>query len=141
LNPPQLSNRASYGRHLAVCLAAAFTLSAVHTGYGWVTGIGDPRFTVTIPVAWAFYAAGAAAAVLALRAARLVQWVLTVYLAVLLLVAIFWYSTTFAPRQQTTFGWLENDVYTALLVLGFYLSVLRLRGITLTPSYRQAPTP
>ena len=33
---------------------------------------------------------------------------------VLLVVAVFWYPTTFVPRQQTVFGGFENDVYTGL---------------------------
>jgi hypothetical protein len=106
-------------------------LSAAHTVYGWVTGIGDPGFTVTTPVAWVFYAVGFGSAALARLEHRVGQWVVTVYLSVLALVAIFWYPTTFVPRQQTVFGWVENDVYTGLLMLGMYLSVQRLRRVTL----------
>ena len=48
---------------------------------------------------------------------------------------MFYYPTTFVERQQTTFGWFENDVYTALLVLAFYLlGVQRLRRVTLSVS-------
>jgi len=48
------------------------------------------------------------------------------------LVAVFYYPTTFTARQQTVFGWFENDVYTGLLMIAAYLSAQRLRGITLT---------
>jgi hypothetical protein len=99
-----------------------------------VTGIGDPSFTVTTPVAWLFYLVGFGSAVLALRRERWAQVLLTVYLAVLLWVALFWYPTTFTARQQTTFGWFENDVYTGLLMIALYLSVQRLRGVRLSLS-------
>ena len=52
-------------------------------------------------------------------------------LGVLLVVAVFWYPTTFVPRQQTVFGWFENDVYTGLLMIAWYLGAQRLRGVTL----------
>ena len=58
---------ATYGRHLSGILAVAFTLSAVHTVYAWVEGIEDPTFTVTTPLAWAFYVVGFGSAVLARR--------------------------------------------------------------------------
>jgi uncharacterized membrane protein YbhN (UPF0104 family) len=51
-----------------------------------------------------------------------------VYLGLLLVVAVFYYPTTFVPRQQTTFGWFENDVYTGLLMVALYLGVGRLRS-------------
>ena len=54
----------------------------------------------------------------------------------LLYVSVFYYPTTFEPRQQTTFGWFENDVYTGLLMIAFYLVVMRLRRITLVPRPR-----
>jgi hypothetical protein len=47
-------------------------------------------------------------------------------------VAVFWYPTTFTLRQQTTFGWFENDVYTGLLMIALYLGAHRLRGVTRT---------
>ena len=123
---------ATYPSNLSAVLLAAFALSATHTTYGWITGIGDPSFTVTTPVAWAFYALGFGAAVVARRPERWLQWALVAYLGVLTAVALFWYPTTFVPRQQTVFGWFENDVYTALLILAVYLGVQNLRGVTMT---------
>ena len=128
--------RMSYGTEISRFLLAAFTLSVVHTCYAWLSNLQDDRFTVTTPVAWVFYAVGFAAAVLARRDARWVQWVLAGYLAVLLYVSVFYYPTTFEPRQQTTFGWFENDVYTGLLMIAFYLAVMRLRGIALVSRSR-----
>jgi hypothetical protein len=123
---------------MSATLVAAFGLSAAHTAYGYVTGIGDPSFTVTTPVAWIFYAIGFGSALLARRESRGVQVVLQVYLAALLVLAVFWYPTTFVPRQQTVFGWFENDVYTGLLMITSYLGVERLRGVTLTGAGRAA---
>jgi hypothetical protein len=131
---PTISGRtASYGRHMSHVLVAAFTLSAAHTVYAWVGGIEDPTFTVTTPLAWAFYALGFGMAVVARRAGRAAQLTVLAYLAVLLCVSVFYYPTTFGPRQQTTFGWFENDVYVGLLVTATYLGVQRLRRVTLTP--------
>jgi cell shape-determining protein MreD len=124
--------RSSYGAQMCVVLVAAFALSATHTTYGWITGLGDPGFTVTTPVAWAFYAVGFGSALLARNERRWAQWLLAAYLTVLLGVALFWYPTTFTQRQQTTFGWFENDVYTGLLMVALYLGVQRLRRVTST---------
>jgi hypothetical protein len=57
----------------------------------------------------------------------------TAYLVAVLGIAIFYYPTTFTLEQQTTFGWVENDVYVGLLVTSLILSVLRLRRIALSP--------
>ena len=122
-------SRITYSTEISRFLVAAFTLSVVHTCYAWLSGLQDDRFTVTTPVAWVFYAVGFAAAVLARREAPWAQWVLAGYLLVLLYVSVFYYPTTFEPRQQTTFGWFENDVYTGLLMIAAYLAVMRLRGI------------
>jgi hypothetical protein len=121
--------RSSYGTQICVVLVAAFALSATHTTYGWITGIGDPSFTVTTPVAWAFYAVGFGSAFLARSERRGAQWLLAAYLTLLLSVALFWYPTTFTPRQQTTFGWFENDVYTGLLMVALYLAVISYFGL------------
>ncbi|MFF5232422.1 hypothetical protein [Dactylosporangium sp. NPDC000521] len=130
-----LSDRrtASYGRHMSHVLFAAFTLSAGHTVYARVEGIEDPAFTVTTPLAWAFYAVGFGSAVLARRTGRVAQGSVLAYLAALLGISVFYYPTTFGPQQQTTFGWFENDVYVGLLVTAAYLGVQRLRRTTLTP--------
>jgi peptidoglycan/LPS O-acetylase OafA/YrhL len=128
----------SYGSRLTAILVVAFALSATHTIYSYVVGIGDPGFTVTTPAAWAFYVVGFASAALARRESRWAEVVLLAYLAILLLVAVFWYPTTFVPRQQTVFGWFENDVYTGLLMIAAYLGLQRLRGVSLLPRSRGA---
>lgn len=115
-------------------LLAAFTLSAVHTVYAWLEGIEDPTFTVTTPLAWAFYAAGFGSVALALRTGRVAQLSLIAYLALVLAISILYYPTTFGPEQQTTFGWIENDVYVGLLITAAYLAVQRLRRTTLVPA-------
>jgi hypothetical protein len=125
---------AGYTTQMSLVLAVAFALSAAHTTYGFIVGIGDPSFTVTTPVAWVFYALGFTAAAAARSRRRPVQVAVVAYLGVLLAVAVFFYPTTFTPRQQTTFGWFENDVYTGLLMVALYLGVLQLRRVTSTPS-------
>ena len=129
-----VTRTATYGTVIAAVLVVAFALSATHTVYGYVSGIGDPSFTVTTPVAWIFYLVGFASALLARQESRAAQLVLLAYLGVLLVVAVFWYPTTFVPRQQTVFGWFENDVYTGLLMIAFGLGVLRLRRVVLRPT-------
>jgi hypothetical protein len=129
----RVSAPAAYGGQVSAVLAVAFALSAAHTVYGYVTGIGDPGFTVTTPSAWAFYLVGFASAVLARKEVPWVRIVLPVYLGLLVLVAVFFYPTTFKTSQQTTFGWFENDVYTGLLMIALYLSVQRLRAPRLAP--------
>jgi peptidoglycan/LPS O-acetylase OafA/YrhL len=130
--PATTTRRATYGAQMSLVLVVAFALSATYTWYAWVTGVEDPSFTVTTPMAWVFYAIGFAAAVLCRREQRWARWLVTIYLGLLVLVAVFYYPTTFVERQQTTFGWFENDVYTALLVLALYLGIQRLRRVTLS---------
>src|SRR5689334_18125941 len=91
---PTRARTASYGVVMSRVLVAAFTLSVIHTVYGYVTGIGDPSFTVTTPVAYAFYAVGFGSAVLARRESRGAQLLLLAYLGVLVAVSVFWYPTT-----------------------------------------------
>jgi cell division protein FtsW (lipid II flippase) len=117
---------ARLGDQMSVVLVAAFVLSAAHTTYGSLVGLADPRFTVTTPLAWVFYAFGFALAVVARSRRRTVQATVVTSLVLLLVVAVFWYPTTFEPRQQTAFGWFENDVYTGLLMIALYLGVLQL---------------
>ena len=124
----------TFGRHVSGILLAAFTLSAGHTVYAYVQGIEDPTFTVTTPMAWAFYVVGFGSAWLARRTSRWAQVGLLGYLAVLLGISVFYYPTTFGPAQQTTFGWFENDVYVGLLITATYLVVQRLRRVVLTPA-------
>jgi peptidoglycan/LPS O-acetylase OafA/YrhL len=130
--PETARTTASYGGRMSLLLAVAFALSATHTTYGYLTGLGDPRFTVTTPVAWVFYALGFATAAAARSRRRWLQVAVVGCLAVMIAVAVFYYPTTFVPRQQTTFGWFENDVYTGLLMVAAYLGVQQLRGVTLT---------
>ncbi|MFI7585481.1 hypothetical protein ACIB24_00225 [Spongisporangium articulatum] len=120
--------RSPFGVQISWVLTAAFTLSVVHTVYSYLVGIEDPRFTVTTPVAYVFYAVGFASAWLARRPEGWARWTLLGYLAVLLVVSVFFYPTTFRVDQQTTFGWFENDVYTGLLMIATYLAVLGLAG-------------
>jgi len=132
---PSLTRRTtSYGHQISLLLAAAFALSVTHTVYSRIAGIGDPRFTVDTPIAWVFYAVGFGAAVLARRTQRWAQWTLLAYLTALLYVSVFYYPTTFVPRQQTVFGWFENDVYTGLLMVAYTLCLYRVRRTTLVPA-------
>ncbi|SEM03019.1 hypothetical protein [Rhodococcus maanshanensis] len=114
-------------------LAAAFVLSAVHTGYAAVAGIADPTFTVTTPAAWLFYAVGIGSVWLARRQERWAQIGVLAYLVVLLAISVFYYPTTFTVEKQTVFGWFENDVYVGLLMIATYLTVGRVRS---SPSAR-----
>ncbi len=129
LTAPQSRTRTtSYGARLSVVLVVAFALSAGHTVYAYVADLAEPGFTVTSPAAWLFYAAGFSSAALARKDARWAQLALLAYLGLLLVVAVFYYPTTFDVHQQTVFGWFENDVYTGLLMLAAYLGVERLRA-------------
>ena len=124
----------SYGRHVSGVLVAAFTLSVVHTIYAWMGGIEDPTFTVDTPLCWGFYAVAYGMAALAPRTERWAQLAVLAFLATVLVIALFYYPTTFGVEKQTVFGWFENDVYVGLLVTATYLGVLRLRRTTLTPA-------
>ena len=132
--PATALRTSAYGRHVSGILVAAFTLSAGHTVYAYVQGIEDPTFTVTTPMAWAFYVVGFGSAWLARRTSGWAQGAVLGYLAVLLGISVFYYPTTFGPAQQTTFGWFENDVYVGLLITATYLVVQRLRRVVLTPA-------
>ena len=121
----------TYGTVVSGVLVAAFALSVVHTIYAWVSGLEDPDFTVTSPLAWGFYAVGFGVAALARSDRRWVGWTVAAYLVVLLGIAVLYYPVTFTVEKQTVFGWFENDVYVGLLVTAFVLQVLRLRGVSL----------
>jgi hypothetical protein len=125
------ARQTTFARHASLALTAAFSLSIIHTVYVWAIGLGDPAFTVTTPTMWAFYVVGFGSAALARLDRRWASWAVAAYLAVLLVVSIAWYPSQFRPELQNLFGWFENDVYTALLVLAFYLVVQRLRRLTL----------
>lgn len=112
-------------------LTAAFTLSVVHTGYPWLAGLENPDFSVRSPITWIFYAVAFGMIGRTLRPQRWAQWLVQIFLAVVLAIGLFVYSQTFEPHQQTVFGWFENDVYIGLLVLATYLGVLRLRRVDL----------
>ena len=124
----------TYGRQMSGVMLAAFALSVVHTVYAAVAGIEDPTFTVTTPLAWGFYAVAFAMSALARRPERAAQATVLAFLASTLLIAVFYYPTTFGPEQQTVFGWFENDVYVGLLVVATYLGVQRWRGTVIRPS-------
>jgi len=121
-----------YGSVVSGLLFAAFTLSVVHTVYAWLSGLADPDFTVTSPLAWGFYAVAFAMAFLSRRDGSGAVWTVAAYLFVVLGIAVFYYPTTFTAEQQTVFGWFENDVYVGLLVAAFALQILRLRNVTLS---------
>src|SRR4029079_7926253 len=124
----------TFGRHMSGVLVAAFTLSVVHTVYAWMAGIEDPTFTVDTPLSWGFYAVAFGMAALAVRNERWAQLTVLAFLATVLVIALFYYPTTFGLEKQTVFGWFENDVYVGLLVTAAYLGALRLRRTTLTPA-------
>ena len=124
---------ATYGAQMSGVMLAAFALSVVHTVYAAVEGIEDPTFTLTTPLAWGFYAVAFATSALARRPGRGAQATVLAFLSVILVIAVFYYPTTFGPEQQTVFGWFENDVYVGLLVVATYLGVLRWRGTVLRP--------
>lgn len=129
--PTRAARQSTFAAQASLVLTAAFLLSIVHTVYVWVIGLGDPAFTVTTPTMWAFYAVGFGSAALVRLDRRWVPWAVGGYLVALIAVAIVWYPTQFRPELQSLFGWFENDVYTALLVVALYLVVQRLRRVTL----------
>ena len=124
----------TYGRQMSGVMLAAFALSVVHTVYAAVAGIEDPTFTVTTPLAWGFYAVAFALSALTRKSGRAAQATVLAFLGSTLLIAVFYYPTTFGPEQQTVFGWFENDVYVGLLVVATYLGVQRWRGTVIRPS-------
>jgi hypothetical protein len=64
---------------------------------------------------------------------RVGWWTIAATLALLIAIGIFYYPTIFVAAWQTPFGWFENDVYMGLLILAEYLTIQRLRGVTITP--------
>ena len=124
----------TYGRQMSGVMLAAFALSVIHTVYAAVAGIEDPTFTVTTPLAWGFYAVAFATSALTRKSGRAAQATVLTFLGSTLLIAVFYYPTTFGPEQQTVFGWFENDVYVGLLVVATYLGVQRWRGTVIRPS-------
>jgi peptidoglycan/LPS O-acetylase OafA/YrhL len=133
--PSRTTERAAtYGRQMSGVMLAAFALSVVHTVYAAVEGIEDPTFTVTTPLAWGFYALAFAMSAVARRPGRGAQAAVLTFLAAVLVIAVFYYPTTFGPEKQTVFGWFENDVYVGLLLVATYLGVHRWRGTVIRPS-------
>ena len=126
-----LARTRHYGSVVSGLMFAAFALSVVHTVYAWLADLADPYFTVTTPLAWGFYAVAFAITVVARREGAPAAWTVATFLLVVLGIAVFYYPTTFTTKQQTVFGWFENDVYVGLLVAAFVLQVLRLRDMTL----------
>ena len=51
----------------------------------------------------------------------------------LLTVSVLVYPAAFVPELQTPIGWLENDGYVSLLAVALYLTVQRLRRVSLVP--------
>jgi hypothetical protein len=121
-----------YCRQASTVLLAAFAGSAAYTVYTTVAGLPTDGFSATSPVAWAYYAVGVTAAVTVRSDRRGAWWALAVLLPLLLAVSVLVYPSSFVPKLQTPLGWLENDGYVALLTVGLYLTVQRLRRITLT---------
>ena len=70
-------------------------------------------------------------AAVARRTERWAQLTVLAFLATVLVIALFYYPTTFGVEKQTVFGWFENDVYVGLLVTATYLGVLRMRRTAL----------
>ncbi|ROO86603.1 hypothetical protein EDD29_4176 [Actinocorallia herbida] len=125
------TGRTTYSRQMFAVLAAAFTLSVVHTGYAWAADLESPDFNVRTPLAWIFYAVCFGMTALSRNDKRWAQWTVQVFLVVVLVIGVFVYPQMFELRQQTVFGWFENDVYVGLLIVATYLSVLRLRRVDL----------
>ena len=122
-----------YAGQTSAVLLVAFTGSAAYTLYVTLAGLPTDGFSATSPVAWAYYAIGFAAA-LAVRSDRRGAWLaLAVLLPVLLAVSVLVYPAAFVPELQTPIGWLENDGYVSLLAVALYLTVQRLRRVSLVP--------
>jgi hypothetical protein len=121
-----------YSTQTSGILLTAFTASAAYTVYVTAAGLPTDGFSATTPAAWAYYAVGFAAAVF-VRTDRRASWlVLAVLLPILLAVSVLVYPAAFVPVLQTPLGWLENDGYVALLAVALYLTVQRLRRVSLT---------
>ena len=90
---------------------------------------------MTSPLAYCFYGVAFAMTALSRKDARLAQVAVTAYLVAVLGIALFYYPTTFTLEQQTTFGWVENDVYVGLLV-----ALVDLVGAATAPDRTRAVT-
>jgi peptidoglycan/LPS O-acetylase OafA/YrhL len=132
-HPLRRRDEVRYRTAVPILLLATFTLSVGHTIYAQLSGLEDPEFNVSSPLAYCFYGVAFAMTALSRKDARSAQVAVTAYLVAVLGIAIFYYPTTFTLEQQTTFGWFENDVYVGLLVTSLTLSVLRLRRAALVP--------
>lgn len=122
---------ATYGSLISWVLIGAFTISVAHTVHSDLWGVPDPDFELRDPTVWVFYALGFGSAALARRSRRGIQVGVLAYLVVLLAVAMLYYPDTFTEERQTTFGWVENDVYVGLLMTAAVLTVLRLADVVI----------
>jgi cell division protein FtsW (lipid II flippase) len=133
-SPTTTGRRTTYARQVPLVLAAAFTLSVVHTVHSSIVGIADPGWEVTDPGVWAFYAVAFGMTAMSRRDDRRIQAGVLAFLVALLGIAMLVYPSMFGPEQQTTFGWIENDLYVGGLATAAYLTVLRLRRVTIAPT-------
>ena len=122
--------RSPYSRQVAGILSAATTLSIIHTIHTALTIAPeygkDPVLYLLYAILWGLVA-------LAWTDRRGAWWTIGATLTLLIGIGIFYYPTIFVPAWQTPFGWFENDVYMGLLILAAYLTIQRLRGISLSP--------
>jgi hypothetical protein len=105
------------GRPVAAVLLAAYLLSIAYTIWSSVTGVAPAAFSVSSPGAWAAYAVGLGVTALALKNGRGPRVVVTAWLVLSIAVALLVYPQAFTPAHQTPFGFVENDLYTGLLLV------------------------
>jgi hypothetical protein len=125
--------KGTYHRHVALVLVAAFTLSLAYTIYTTATGLTPTGYNAVNPVMWLFYLLGYGTALLAWLDRPWAWWVVAVMVLGFLAVGILVYPPTFTPELQDPLGWFENDVYMGLLIVAEYLTIQRLRRVSLTP--------
>ena len=105
------------GRPVAVVMLAAYLLSIAYTIWSSATGVAPAAFSVSSPGAWAAYAVGLAVTALALRDGRAARGVVTGWLVLSIVIGLLVYPQAFTPEHQTAFGFVENDLYTGLLLV------------------------
>jgi hypothetical protein len=115
------------GRPVAGVLLAAYLLSIAYTIWSSATGVAPAAFSVSSPGAWAAYAVGLAVTALALKDGRAARLVVTGWLVLSIAVALFVYPQAFTPAHQTAFGFVENDLYTGLLLVALDRQLRRRR--------------
>jgi hypothetical protein len=107
----------SSGRPVAVVLLAAYLLSIAYTIWSSITGVAPAAFSVSSPGAWAAYTVGLGVTALALKEGRVPRLVVSGWLVLSIAVALLVYPQAFTPEHQTAFGFVENDLYTGLLLV------------------------